>query len=155
MFYSKCKKGHHESICMDKGTTTSRAGPITSASVGRVVTSSPYFIYLQTARVWISVLSGRSRITRCVLDCGSQRSFVATSIIDDLPLELIDQRDLSVTAFESNPTAHGWRTLVSFIVRGARTRVSTSLTAFESTHAFSHHPVAPHDIKRLAHARKL
>jgi hypothetical protein len=29
------------------------------------------------------------------------------------------------------------------------------MTAFESTHAFSHHPVAPHDIKTLAHARKL
>ena len=60
-----------------------------------------------------------------------------------------------VSAFESYPTAPGWRRLVRFIVQGAGTRVSTSLTAFESTHAFSHHPVAPHDIKTLAHARKL
>ena len=68
---------------------------------------------------------------------------------------MIDQRDLSVTAFESYPTAPGWRRLVRFNVRGAGTRVSISLTAFESTHDFSHHPVAPYDIKTLAHARKL
>ena len=29
------------------------------------------------------------------------------------------------------------------------------MTAFESAHAFSHHPVAQQDIKTLAHARKL
>jgi hypothetical protein len=29
------------------------------------------------------------------------------------------------------------------------------LTAFETAHAFSHHPVVPHDIKTLAHDRKL
>ena len=57
--------------------------------------------------------------------------------------------------FESYPTAPGCRKLVRFSVRGAGTRVSTSLTAFESTHAFSHHPVVPYDIKTLAHARKL
>jgi len=155
VFCSKCKKGHHQSVCMDKETTTSRTGQITSASVGRVDTSAPDFIYLQTARVWITGPTGRSRLTRCVLDGGSQCSFVARSIIDDLQLEVIDQRDLSVTAFESYPTAPGCRRLVRFSMRGAGTRVSTSLTAFESTHAFSHHPVVPYDIKTLAHARKL
>ena len=140
---------------MDKETTSRRTGQITSASVGRVDTSSPDFIYQQTARVWITGPTGRSRLTRCVLDGGSQCSFVARSIIDDLQLEVIDQRDLSVTAFESHPTAPSWRRLVRFIMRGVRTRFSTSLTAFESTHAFSHHPVVPRDIKTLAYSRKL
>jgi hypothetical protein len=90
-----------------------------------------------------------------VLDGGSQCSFVARALIDELQLEVMDQRDLSVTAFESYPTAPGWRRLVRLNVRRAGTRVSTSLTAFESTHAFSHHPVVPSDIKTLAHARKL
>jgi hypothetical protein len=72
-----------------------------------------------------------------------------------LQLEVIEQRDVSVTAFESNPTAHGRRRLVRFSVRGAGARVPTSLTEFESTHAFSHHPVAPLDMKTLAQARKL
>jgi hypothetical protein len=68
---------------------------------------------------------------------------------------MIDQRDLSVTAFKSYPTAPGRRRLVRFSVREAGRRVWTSLTAFESAHAYSHHPVAPHNIKTLAHARKL
>jgi len=36
VFCSKCKKEHHQSVCMDKETTTSRASSITSASVCRV-----------------------------------------------------------------------------------------------------------------------
>ena len=155
MFCSKCKKGHHQSVCIDKETTTSRTGPRTSTSVGRVDTSSPDFIYLQTARVWITGLTGRSRITRFVLDGGSQCSFAVRSIIDDLQLEVVDQVDISVTAFESYPAAPSRRRLVRFSVRGAGGRVSTSLAAFESAHAFSCHPVVPHDIKTLAHARTL
>ena len=109
---------------MDKETTSRRTGQITSASVGRVDTSSPDFIYQQTARVWITGPTGRSRLTRCVLDGGSQCSFVARSIIDDLQLEVIDQRDLSVTAFESHPTATSWRRLVPFTMRGVRTSLN-------------------------------
>jgi len=90
-----------------------------------------------------------------VLDGGSQCSFVARSIIDDPQLEVVDQRDLSVIAFESYPAAPSRRRLVRVSVRGAGSRVSTSLTAFKSAHAFSHHPVVPHDIKTLAHARKI
>jgi len=84
---------------MDK-KTTSRTGPITSTSVGMMDISSPDFIYLLTARVWITGPTGRSRLTRCMLDGGNQCSFVARSIIDDQQLEVVDQGDLSVTAFE-------------------------------------------------------
>jgi len=80
---------------------------------------------------------------------------VARSIIDDLQLEVVDQRDLPVTGFELYPAAPSRRRLVRFSVRGAGSRFSTSLTAFESAHAFSHQPVVPHDIKTLAHARKV
>ena len=161
---SKCKKGHHRSVCMDKDTKINQANSITSASVGTVDISSPDSTYIQTACVWIIGPTGLSRLTRCVLDGGSQCSFIARSVIDDLQLEVIGQRDLSVTAFETYPTDHGRRRFVRFNVRGNRTNASTSLTAFESTHAFSHHPsvphdiktlALPHDIKTLAHARKL
>jgi hypothetical protein len=151
VFCSKCKTDHHQSISMDKDKR-SRTGQ-TSASLGRVDTSSPDFIYLPTARVWITGPTVQSRHTPCVLNGGSQCSFVTRSITDDLLLETIDQIDLSGTAFESYPTAPSWRRLVRFSVRGAGTRVPTSLTVFESTHALSYHPVAPHDIKTLAHAR--
>jgi len=89
-----------------------------------------------------------------VLDDGIQCSFIARSVLDYLQLELTDQRDLSVTAFETYPTAPGRRIFVRFNKRGTRTNASTSLTAFESTHAFSRHPAVPHDIETLAHTRK-
>jgi len=89
---------------MDK-ETTSRTGPITSTSVGRVDTSSPDFIYLQTARVGITGPMGRSRLTRCMLDGGSQCSFVARSIIDDLQLEVVDQQNVVRLACSKNRLA--------------------------------------------------
>jgi hypothetical protein len=139
---------------MDK-ETTSRSSPITSASVGRVDISPTDFTYLQTARVWITGPTCLIRLTRCVLDGGSQCSFIARSVIDDLQLEVIEQRDLSVTVFETYPTASGRRRFVRFHMRGTGTNASTLLTAFESTHAFSHHPAVPRDIKTLARTRKL
>jgi len=149
VFCSRCRKGHHRSVCMDK-ETTSRTSSITSASVGSVDISSPEYTYLQRARVWVTGLTGLSRLTRCVLDGGNQCSFFARSVIDDLQLEVIEQRDLSVTAFETYPTAPGRRRLVRFNMRGTGTNALTSLTAFESTHAFSHHHIGT-----LAHIRKL
>jgi len=130
VFCSKCKKEHHRSVCMDKETTTSRASPITLASVGRVDTSSPDFTYLQTARVWVTGPTGLGRLMRCVLDGGSQCSFIARSLTDDLKLEVIDQWDLSVTAFETT-TAPGRRRFVRFNMRGTETKASTLLTALE------------------------
>jgi len=107
------------------------------------------------ARVCVMGPTGLSRLTRCVLDGGTKCSFIARSAIDILQLEVTDQRDLSVTAFETSLTAHGRRRFVRFNMRGTWTNVSTSLTDFESTHAFSYHPDVPHDIKTLAHTRKL
>jgi len=103
VFYSKCKKGHHRSDCMDKETTTSRTISMTSASVVRVDISSPEFSYLQSARVWVTGPTGLSKLTRCVLDDGSQCRFIARSVIDDPQLEVIDQRDLSVNCFRDLP----------------------------------------------------
>jgi hypothetical protein len=88
---------------------------------------------------------------RSVLDGGSQCRFKARSVIDNLQLDVIGQRDLLVTSFETYPTAHGWKRFFRFNVRGTWTNASTSLTAFESTHT-SQHPAVPHDIKTLAHA---
>jgi len=43
VFCSRCKNGHHRSVCIDKETTTSRASPITSDFVGRFDIFSPDF----------------------------------------------------------------------------------------------------------------
>jgi hypothetical protein len=155
VFCSKCKKGHYRSVYMDKETTTRRASPITSASVGRMDISYPYFTYLQTVRVWVTGPTGLSRLICCVLDGGSQCSFIARSVIHDLQLDVIDKRDLSVIVFETCATTPGRRSLIRFNMKGAWTNASTSLTAFESTHTFSHHPTVPHNMKTLARTRKI
>ena len=151
---SRCKKEHHRSVCMDRDTTPSETSATTSACLGRVDISSPDRTCLQTACVWVTGPTGLSRFTRCVLDGGGQCTFIARAVIDVLQLEVTDPRDLSVTAFETSPTAHGRTRFVRFKMRATWTDTSTSLTAFESTHAFSRHAV-PHGIKTLTHTRKL
>lgn len=94
-------QGARRSVCKDQEPTARETSTITSASVGKVDVASPDFTYLQTAGVWVTEPTGSSKLTRCVLDGGSQCSFVAESIIDDLILEVIDHCDLSVTAFET------------------------------------------------------
>jgi hypothetical protein len=46
--------------------------------------------------------TGLSKLVRCVLDSGSQTSFVSTSIINARKLDVIDQQNLAVIAFQSS-----------------------------------------------------
>ena len=50
-----------------------------------------------------------SKLTRCILDGGSQSSFVAKILIDDLKLDVVDRRDLVVSACESRSSDSGPR----------------------------------------------
>ena len=59
-------------------------------SVSKVDGALPNFTYLQTARLRVVGPSGLRNLTRCVLDSGSQTSFISTSIIGALKLEVID-----------------------------------------------------------------
>ena len=68
-------------------------------SVSKIDVTLPNFTYLQTARVRIVGPTGLSKLTRCVLDSGSQSSFVSTSIIDARELDVSDRRHLAVSAF--------------------------------------------------------
>jgi hypothetical protein len=69
-------------------------------SVSKINFALPNFTYLQTARVRVVGPTGLCKLARCVLDSGSQTSFVSTSIIDSLKLDVIDQQNLAVSAFE-------------------------------------------------------
>ena len=77
--------------------------------VGKIDVASPGFAYLQTARIWDTGPTRNSKLTRCVLDGGSQSSFVAKTLIDDLKLEVVDRRDLVISAFESRSCDSGPR----------------------------------------------
>jgi hypothetical protein len=66
VFCSRCKMGHHRSVCMDRDPTARETSTTTSASVGKVDVASPDFSYLQTARVWVTGPTGLSKLTRSV-----------------------------------------------------------------------------------------
>ena len=95
--------------------------------------------------VWVTGPTGLSKLTRCVLDGESQSSFITRSIINDLKLEVIDHRDLAISAFESTAVP-SQRRLVRLDLRGIWTNSTTCATALESSHAFTPQPAVPHDV---------
>jgi len=105
-------------------------------TVGKLDVALSNFTYLQTARVRIVGPTGLSKLTRCVLDSGSQTSFVSKSIIDALKLDVIDRRNMAVSAFESSSVTSGLRRLVRLDLRGIWTNFNTTITAFESAYEF-------------------
>jgi len=72
--------------------------PANVLSVSKIDVALPNFIYLQTARVRIVGPTGLSKLTRCVLDSGIQKSFIRTSFIDALELDVVDQQNLAIGA---------------------------------------------------------
>jgi len=152
---AKCKRSHHVSICDDENKPKTPAAHTNATSVGRIEVTSPGFTYLQTAQVWITGPTGLSRLTRCVLDRGSQSSFIATTLIDDLKLQTINEKELTVCAFESCSTKSSRCRLVRFNMKGAWTNSMVSITAYESAHTLSAQPAVPQDVTTLAYTRKL
>jgi hypothetical protein len=115
---------------------------------------SSKFTYLRTARVRIFGPTGLSKLTRCVLDSGSQTSFVSKAIIDALKLEVIEKRNLAVSAFESSSVMSCSRRLLRLDLRGIWTNFNTNITAIDSECMFLPQPTVPRDIK-MTHTRKL
>jgi hypothetical protein len=152
---SNCRRSHHKSICQSSGDSIPSTSQTPATSVSKIDVSSPHFTYLQTARVWITGPTGRSKLTRCVLDGGSQSSFVNKSLIDELFLEVIDRPALSVCSFETASPSSSQRRLVRMNMKGIWTNFSTPILALESDHSFSPHPRVPHDIQTLGNLRKL
>jgi hypothetical protein len=152
---AKCKKSHHISICDDGNKTRAPATQTNFTSVGGIEVSSSGFTYLQNAQVWITGPTVLSRLTRCVLDGGSQSSFSVASLIYDLKLQAISERELTVCGFAAQSTQSSRRRLVRFNMKGVWTHFAVSITAYESTHALSAQPAVPHDVTTLPHACKL
>jgi hypothetical protein len=96
-------------MCNETGAATTSTGETARTTVGKIDVASPGFAYLQTARIWVTGPTRNSKLTRCVLDGGSQSSFVAKTLIDDLKLEVVDRRDLVISAFESRSCDSGPR----------------------------------------------
>jgi len=151
---TRCKGAHHRSICNDAGAATTSTKETTPSTVGKIdVTSN--FTYLQTARIWVMGPTGRSKLTRCVLDGGNQSSFIAKNLIDDLKLEVVGCRDLVVSTFESRSSGSGSRRVVRFGAKSIWNNTTVPITAFESTHVFCPHPTVPRDITKMAQTSKI
>ena len=99
--------------------------------------------------------TGLKKLTRCVLDGGKQSGFIAKSLIDDLNLEIVDRRDLVVSAFESQSSESSPRRIARFRAKSTWNNTTVPITAFESTHVFCPQPNVSHDITTVAQTRKL
>ena len=147
-----CKGVHHRSIC-NETRAISTPTKAASTTVGKMGIASPGFTYLQTLCIWVMGPTGLSKLTRCVLDTGSQSSFIVKTSRDDLKLEVVDRQDLVVSAFESRSSDP--RRVAHFCTKSIWKNTTIPITAFESTHAPCPHPTVPHDITIMAQTSKI
>jgi hypothetical protein len=94
-----------------------------------------------------------SKITRCVLDGGSQTSIITDTLIEDLKLRDVGHK--KVSAFESQPAPPSRRRLLRINVRGIWSNCTIPISAFESAHILSPQPAAAQEVGNLAHGRKI
>jgi hypothetical protein len=90
-----------------------------------------------------------------VLDGGKQSSFIAASLIHDLKLQAISEKELTVWVYESKSAQSSRRRLVRFNIKGVWTHSTVSITAYEGAHALSAQPAVPQYVKTLAYTSKL
>nr|XP_042900887.1 uncharacterized protein LOC122269869 [Parasteatoda tepidariorum] len=143
-----CWKKHHVSICKNSvdhpGTT----------STHKIDIAARYAVHLQTARVFITGLTGTTRLTRCLLDGGSQSSFIHNDLVDSLKLEVISAKSLEVHGFESTANVPHMKRKVMFKLSSIWNQSSVNIEAFESSNECASHPSVPTDVSRLSFQKK-
>ncbi|GBM85090.1 hypothetical protein AVEN_248820-1 [Araneus ventricosus] len=90
-FCIKCKRKHHVSICKNSDPDLI---PLTTAIQVNIFASN--VTRLQTSNVFITGPIGISKLTRCILEGGSQSSFVSTRLVDILNLKVISTENLEI-----------------------------------------------------------
>ncbi|GFQ66052.1 uncharacterized protein TNCT_279561 [Trichonephila clavata] len=110
---SKCRKNHHVSICK---TPTNEQSATTSTN--KIDTSTCNSVHLQTARVFITGSNGITKLIRCLLDGGSQSSFISSDLVDTLNLPVISTGPLDLQAFEPCRSSYSWYLPISAIIFG-------------------------------------
>ncbi|GFU11749.1 integrase catalytic domain-containing protein [Nephila pilipes] len=146
----KCKKQHHFSICPPRNTQLL----ITNSEVNHINISRTNFTHLQTACLYVTGPTGITKLTRCILDGGSQASFVDVKLIDKLKLNVINSSSLRVQAFEFSFTQEQ-RRCVQLTLSGLWSKQSILITAFESNNSYTTHSAATLEISQFAHKNKL
>jgi hypothetical protein len=90
-----------------------------------------------------------------VLDGGSQSSFITHTLIEDLKLGIIEQRELNILEFESQSALSSQHRLVWFNITGAWSNCTIPISAFESAHTLSPQPAVQQEVRTLAHGRRI
>ncbi|GBM80029.1 hypothetical protein AVEN_202540-1 [Araneus ventricosus] len=145
-FCIKCKRKHHVSICKNSHPNLI---PLTTANQVNIFASN--FTHLQTAKGH----TGITKLTRCILDGGSQSSFVSTRLVDVLNLKVISTDSLEVRGFESHSGEIQSRRRLQLELSSIWNKSSVSLSAFESSNTYAPHQTVPPDITTFARQTKL
>ncbi|XP_035230185.1 uncharacterized protein LOC118202139 [Stegodyphus dumicola] len=149
---TKCKKRHHVSICPPVENNQLR---ITNSAVNHITFPKTIFTHLQTARVYVTGPTGITKLTRCILDGGSQASFVHTNLIEKLKLKVVSSASLSVQAFESFTSQEQRRCVQLSLSSLWSNQAAFLISAFESSNSYTTHPTAPPEIVHFAQKKRL
>ncbi|GFR33035.1 integrase catalytic domain-containing protein [Trichonephila clavata] len=147
---SKCRKKHHVSICK---TPTNEQFATTSTN--KIDTSTYNFVHLQRARVFITGSNGITKLTRCLLDGGSQSSFISSDLVNTLNLPVISTGPLDLQAFESPTSFSHKRRQVQFQLSSIWDKSKVNVIAFESSNRYASHPSSPTEVSRFAKSKRM
>lgn len=95
---ARCGRRHITPLCDPAAPSASDKADTEPKGAASLHSGVRNTVLLQTARVWVD---GRDqkRLTRCLLDGGSQRSFVTESLSRELKLEVIGEEEVTIYPF--------------------------------------------------------
>jgi len=152
---TRYRKLHHQSLCDEVLNNTSVCEQIIITGVGKVDIDTSAFTYLQKVRVRFTGPTGLSKINRCVLEVGSQSSFITNTLIEDLKLKTIEHRELNVSAFESRSAPPSQRRIIRFNVKSIWSICTNLIGAYGSAYMLTPLPAVPQKFGNLARGRRI
>ncbi|GFU45791.1 DUF1758 domain-containing protein [Nephila pilipes] len=125
-------------------------------SYGRILTpkilrSFPHEI----CPLFITGPNGITKLTRCLLDGGSQSSFISSDLVDTLNLPVISTGPLELQAFESPNSFSHKRRQVQFQLSSIWDKAKVNVIAFESSNRYPSHPSSPTDVSRFEKSKRM
>lgn len=122
MCREKCRRRHHIAVCTGERSEVQPHTVTEDAVVSSVIphsvkmkTDGQNTVLLQTAKAWVGGPSGR-KIARCLLDGGSQRSFIHENLLKSLKLPVIRQETLTLHTFGFSVPTRSQRNTVKVIL---------------------------------------
>ena len=129
----RCGRRHHKAVCNEKDEST----PVTQAcNRDSIIAVSPCnsakdTVLLQTATVWVETAL-QSKITRCLLDGGSQRSFIRQDISRALNLPVLGEETINVFTFGTETAKRMTCRRVRAKLRGIRSGQDVEIEMLET-----------------------